>query len=225
METYVTQEQRRQIEGEEWKSLLKQQKTLATFKFPLTDIQAAKSLYYQYKSEVIGRRGETAWQESKEMKQACMTMGQVLTDKNDMHFGFLLRGTNGNGKTTLANAFHKVVNSLAQMQYLGNCKGAINRTAKEIVRCYETSMFGKILKEPVVIIDDLGNETTEMMNYGNIATPIVDMIEYRYDNKLFTFITTNLTADQIEEKYGKRIRDRLREMVVTITIEGGSYRN
>ena len=213
------------IGAEAWKSLLQRQTISETFKFPLTETQTAKALYYQYKSEVVSRRGEAEWQDNDEIKQVCLQMAKILTDKNDKHFGFMLRGTNGNGKTTLANAFHKVVNSLANMQYLGKCRGAINRTSKEIVKCYETSTFEKILDEPVVIIDDLGNEATGTMNYGNIGTPIVDMIEHRYDNQLFTFITTNLTADQIEEKYGKRIRDRLREMAVAMTLKGNSFRN
>lgn len=213
-----------QTDAEAWKSLLRQPRTSELFKVALQDIALAKALYFQYKADVISRRGETAWQESNDIKKACMNIAKVLTDKQDRHFGILLRGTNGNGKTTLANAFHKIVNSLAQMQYLGDCKGAINRTAKELVRSYGTRTYDNILDEPVIIIDDLGNETTETMDYGNVATPIVDMLEHRYNNQLFTLITTNLTADQIQAKYGLRIRDRLKEMAADILVKGTSYR-
>ena len=46
----------------------------------------------------------------------------------------------------------------------------------------------------------------------NVYTPLIDLITTRYE-QLFTIFTTNLTPAQLEEKYGKRIVDRLNEMV------------
>jgi len=53
---------------------------------------------------------------------------------------------------------------------------------------------------------------------------LVDLITLRYDEQLYTIFTTNLTPAQLEEKYGKRIVDRLNEMVETIVFENGTYR-
>ena len=80
------------------------------------------------------------------------------------------------------------------------------------------------MRTPLLIVDDLGVEPHEIMDYGNVFTPLVDLITLRYDEQLYTIFTTNLTPAQLEEKYGKRIVDRLNEMVETIVFENGTYR-
>ena len=56
-------------------------------------------------------------------------------------------------------------------------------------------------------------EPREVMEFGNVYTPLIDLITTRYEEQLYTIFTTNLTPAQLEEKYGKRIVDRLNEMV------------
>ena len=73
-------------------------------------------------------------------------------------------------------------------------------------------------------IEDIGREPTEMLDYGNVLNPIIDLIEYRYNNQLFTAITTNLTSEQISTKYGRRIADRFNEMLEVIIFKNPSYR-
>lgn len=63
-------------------------------------------------------------------------------------------------------------------------------------------------------IQDMGKEPGESMQWGRITTPVQDLIEYRYDVGLPVFITTNLTAEQIREKYQERTASRLNDMVV-----------
>ena len=65
-------------------------------------------------------------------------------------------------------------------------------------------------------IDDLGTEPSEVLDYGNVYTPVIDLLTKRYEEQLFTVITTNLTPQQIREHYGDRIADRLNEMVKKI---------
>lgn len=76
----------------------------------------------------------------------------------------------------------------------------------------------------LLAIEDLGNEPAERNDYGNITNPIVDLLEYRYDNQLYTVITTNLTPQQITGKYGVRIADRFREMLDVVVFKGSSFR-
>ena len=73
-------------------------------------------------------------------------------------------------------------------------------------------------------LEDIGREATEVMDYGNLISPIIEMIEYRYDHQLFTFITTNLTPKQLREKYGSRIADRFNEMLEVIIFTNETYR-
>ena len=63
------------------------------------------------------------------------------------------------------------------------------------------------------------------MDYGNVYTPVIDLLTKRYEEQLFTIITTNLTPQQIREHYDDRIADRLNEMVEKIVFKNGTYRN
>ena len=76
----------------------------------------------------------------------------------------------------------------------------------------------------VCAIDDMGEEPTEVMSFGNVITPITDIIEERYAKRQITIITTNLDANGIKNKYGERVADRLRQMVRIITFTNPSYR-
>lgn len=80
------------------------------------------------------------------------------------------------------------------------------------------------MRTPLLIVDDLGVEPREIMDYGNVFTPMINLITVRYDEQLYTIFTTNLTPIRIEEKYGKRIVNRLNEMVENMIFENGTYR-
>lgn len=58
-------------------------------------------------------------------------------------------------------------------------------------------------------IDDLGTEPVEVMDYGNIITPVINLLTKRYEAHLFTIVTTNLDPKEIHKRYGDRIADRL----------------
>jgi DNA replication protein DnaC len=76
----------------------------------------------------------------------------------------------------------------------------------------------------MIIIDDLGDEPTEQMHYGSIITPVIDLLEERYNRRVMTIATTNLSAADIQDKYGLRIRDRLRESMQMVVYKQPSYR-
>ena len=80
------------------------------------------------------------------------------------------------------------------------------------------------MRYQIMIVDDLGTEPCEVMEFGNVYTPLIDLIATRYDEQLFTIFTTNLTPAQLEEKYGKHAFNRLNEMVEKVVFENESYR-
>lgn len=84
--------------------------------------------------------------------------------------------------------------------------------------------FKSIRSARMLGIDDLGKEPAEIMDYGNIMSPVIELIEHRYANQLFTFITTNLTGKEIRAKYGDRIADRFNEMLHIIVFRDITYR-
>ncbi len=63
--------------------------------------------------------------------------------------------------------------------------------------------------------DDLGTENT-LKYYGNECNIMAEILLSRYDlfvsRQLITHLTTNLSASEIEDVYGNRVRSRMREM-------------
>jgi hypothetical protein len=57
-----------------------------------------------------------------------------------------------------------------------------------------------------------------------IYTPIIDLLEKRYDLQKTTFISTNLSEIDIRPKYKNRVADRLNEMANFIDFDLPSFR-
>ena len=142
-------------------------------------------------------------------------------------FGLMFCGLCGNGKTTWAKALQLLVSGL-------NLKNPINNLYYVFPLCNAKDLamrskgnyndWRNVMRYQLMIVDDLGTEPREVMEFGNVYTPLIDLITTRYEEQLYTIFTTNLTPVQLEEKYGKRIVDRLNEMVEKVVFENESYR-
>ena len=142
-------------------------------------------------------------------------------------FGLMFCGLCGNGKTTWAKALQLLISGL-------NLKNPINNLYYVFPLCNAKDLamrskgnyndWRNVMRYQLMIVDDLGTEPREVMEFGNVYTPLIDLITTRYEEQLYTIFTTNLTPAQLEEKYGKRIVDRLNEMVEKVVFENESYR-
>lgn len=138
----------------------------------------------------------------------------------------LLLGYVGNGKTTLLMAIRMLIDAL----YGDNGQFAEELVIVKAKQVYEESLglsAGLITPEAksrLLAIDDLGVEPAGAKVYGNPVTPIAYIIYERYDARRFTILSSNLTPDELEEKYGERVYDRMREMCRTISFSGESFR-
>jgi hypothetical protein len=77
-----------------------------------------------------------------------------------------------------------------------------------------------------VCFSDIGTEDIKN-NFGNKTNVMADIIFNRYKNNVvgdLTHAETNLSANQIEEFYGQRIRSRFSEMFNWIVITGEDRR-
>ena len=186
--------------------------------------QAADILLAAYQAEVEYRHRRFI--EDKATKTNIERLAAFLI-RDDAKFGVMLCGVPGNGKTTLLYAFQSAVNWLNDIGHFEGKRAGIRIVdAKEVVMlAKDFEAFCNLRNMPMIAIEDMGREPIEVLDYGNILNPVVDMLEYRYNMQLFTFITTNLTKSQIREKYGNRIADRFNEMLEVIIFKNETYRD
>lgn len=136
--------------------------------------------------------------------------------KGDGYRNLLLFGGVGIGKTTCLKAINLVLSNTRAYGYtaffsansITNDK-FINSDGWRIINTY-----------PLVMIDDVGTEQTDLKIYGTGVFPIKTIIEERYLHRLPIIATTNLNISDFGDKYGKRVMDRIKEYdVITFDID------
>lgn len=206
------------------------QTTEARFRFDMSPQDALDLLTAAYQYEVQFRQRRLILDENTENN--LISLAEYLTQP-DPKFGIMCCGTCGNGKTTLLYAFQRVVNYLQERRHFSflDSDNYPFEASIEIFRAKEIAQlsrdqkrFKALMQRPMLAIDDMGTEPVEYYDYNNINTPVTDIIDYRYNHQLFTFITTNLVGKQIREKYKDRIADRFNEMLHVIIFKDISYR-
>jgi DNA replication protein DnaC len=130
--------------------------------------------------------------------------------------GILLTGPVGCGKTSLMNLMKYI--TPAEHKFFVKPTRDISfefiQDGYEVIHRYSK---GKLYQSEskTICFDDLGTENN-LKYYGNECNVMAEILLSRYDlfttKKLQTHITTNLSATEIENHYGNRIRSRLREM-------------
>lgn len=199
--------------------------TRQVFRIPLEERQAKDMLTAAYKTEVLFR-GRSFIEDSYTIKNISK-IASILTSERPKQ-GIMMCGRCGNGKTTMLYAIRAMVRFLNDIgMFERNDMGIVVKDAKEInVISRNVNDFGKLIRTELLAIEDMGKESTEILEFGNISNPVNDLLEHRYNSQLFTLITTNLTPKEIGSKYGARIADRLKEMLeIVVFTKEDSYRN
>lgn len=210
---------------------LNQEKVLRErFSLEIPEKDAANGIYAAMKAEVEYRGGSFTL--DGDTRAHILAAARWLINP-DATSGLMLCGLYGNGKTTLAKAISSLIGYLTERENGYSYRKTMRLiTAKNICRlCAASEKFKEqydeyknLFNEPMMIIDDLGDEPREVMVYGMIHTPVIDILEDRYAKQLMTIVTTNLETDDLEKKYGPRIYDRFKEMLTSIVFENDSYR-
>ena len=208
----------------ELKSLLLQGRIMrGNFRLPYEESQVADMLIASVQAEVEYRH--RSFIDEPEMRNQIAKAARWLTTQDK--FGILLCGTCGNGKTTLMLAIRSLINFLDMRDSYNEQLSVHLIDAREIVRLNKDDYAGfkKIRSKQMLAIDDMGLEPSEVLDYGNVLNPVIDLLSYRYNEQLFTIATTNLKPEEIRQKYGDRIADRFNEMMERIIFYNGSYRS
>lgn len=206
---------------ERLKSQLLQRKiTKERFRLECTVNQAKDMLTASYMAEVEYRRHKYNPLAEEYISKAAEWL--VAGER----FGLLMCGLTGNGKTTLMLAILSLINYFDLRDDYNNELRVKLIDARELVRLNKDNyqLFRTYRNAPMLAIDDIGTEPAEVLDYGNVLSPIVDVLSYRYNEQLFTLATTNLGPKDIRNKYKDRIADRFNEMMEKLIFTNHSYR-
>ena len=184
------------------------------------NLETAKMLITSfYKQNVLKRKRELV--KSSDLDAIMDKIANHMT--NPKKPGIILMGGVGCGKSTMLYALQGAHNYLYPHY---KDIGIVIKDASTIieqVQKQEHTLDYKTMPD-MMAIDDLGKEPTEIMVYGSIVQPIVELFECRYNAQLPMMITTNLEKRQVAEKYGRRIADRFNEFFEVIEFTKCSYR-
>ena len=126
--------------------------------------------------------------------------------------GLLITGSCGLGKTLIAK-------HILPLLIRDSCRRVINIfTAQEL-----NTKIDEILKLHTIYIDDIGTESVSKI-YGNVRCTFSELCDAAEQRGKLLMITTNLTASELEEKYGERTLDRLRAITKFVAFSGKSLR-
>ena len=206
--------------------------TAARFRFNMSEQDALNLLTAHYIFEVEARHNRVKLDEN--TINNLRKMAHFLT-KSDPKFGVMLCGTCGNGKTTMVFALRSTIAYLKDRGHFDQYRNTSSPyfdfelrfvDVRDVVETYkDKTRYANLRSEALLAIDDLGKEPAEVLDFGNVTNPLIDLLEYRYLYQKFTVITTNLDAKEIRVKYGARIADRFNEMLEVIVFQDISYRH
>ena len=146
--------------------------------------------------------------------------------------GIYLTGSFGSGKTYLIAALFnemakKGIRSILVYypDFLRNLKGSFSSDYNE--------KFDHIRKIPLLLLDDIGAESVSNWSRDEVLGPL---LQYRMDNHLPTFFTSNLTLEELEKALSltssgvdkvkaRRIIERMKQLTITLELVSKNRRN
>lgn len=154
------------------------------------------------------------------IKSMCFFLSMDTRFETELKYSFkkgiLIRGNYGIGKTHVIKCL--AGNKLQPIGMYSMIK--ISEKIKEDGEYNLQSGFKK------TYLDDVGTEEPTINHYGTKINFFKDFIEkaYNWHDYSQLIITTNCSFDEIEEKYGGRVRSRMAEMFNVINVTGEDFR-
>ncbi|WP_232735184.1 ATPase [Flavobacterium sp. 5] len=141
----------------------------------------------------------------------------------NLNKGIMLSVPVGCGKTSLMNLM-KYLTPIERKFSVKPCRDISFEFIQDGYEVIHRYSKGKLYQSEAkaICFDDLGTENN-LKYFGNECNVMAEILLSRYDlftsKKLQTHITTNLSASEIENVYGNRVRSRLREMINLIAFD------
>lgn len=197
---------------------------------PFTEEQFYNKLGWQYKSDV--ERKNCIFVKTENIRTQISNISRLMY--NNKHWGLLIIGPFGNGKTTAVGAIKHTINQLIGERYFA--EGEIfpwewmeSVNAREMINLYlrdkDNNKFTDLKERLWLIIDDIGLDPAEIMVYGTKFYPFLELIDYRYEHRLPTILVSNLKRTELLKHYAdERFNDRFNEMFNTTIFKDNSFR-
>lgn len=187
--------------------------------------EAAQALIECYEEILGGRSLELDEYTKPFFRQVSMWIARDPRGDFDPQKGIAVFGSVGTGKTAAMRAIRAVLGRMRSK------RGFRIHTCREDV-------YGAVLANPQNLqdffdwnrcFDDLGDEPTTLQSFGNRTELLADILSSRFtrweaSGSPLTFITSNLSEEAINERYGERAFDRLRTMCNFWILDGSSRR-
>lgn len=132
--------------------------------------------------------------------------------ENNCGRGLLCFGDCGLGKTLICGKILPLI---------------INHVYGKVVVCCDCKQLNRsideIMSKKLIYLDDVGVEN-ESVKFGERRQCFAELVDEAEKRGKLLILTTNLSIDQLLEKYGKRTVDRLKATTKTVLFEGESMR-
>lgn len=134
--------------------------------------------------------------------------------------GLLLYGANGRGKTIMC---YKIIPTLIEYYHKEVSTIKLSASSLHYFASDERNKTYDFLLARVVFIDDFGVESITS-NYGMKRDVFSELVDEAEKQQKILVLTTNLTPDEIKQRYGLRTLDRLQAITRAICLNGESMR-
>lgn len=158
------------------------------------------------------------------IKTVCFYLSEDPRFESELGYSFrkglLVRGISGLGKSFVFECSAKnELNPILIVSML-DVEESIRQTGEFII---------PMKHEKVLCLDDVGTEEAIAINFGNRINFFKNFMEQTYHrNKHNGFgklvVSTNLNFDQLEQKYGFRLRSRMKDMFNVVDVTGTDRR-
>lgn len=152
----------------------------------------------------------------------------------DYRKGLLLTGDVGTGKSTIMKILNRYYYYTRGMSVFGypfggfrieSCSSVANKYTRYGNEALEVYTFNNGTPREMCF-DELGREPLPAKYFGTELNIMQYILQCRYEtrNEAVTHITTNLSLDEIQDRYDVYIADRINEMFNVIRMNGNSRR-
>lgn len=190
--------------------------------------------YYDISTDLSKASFKDVYKDDKKRVPILKYMTEFIKDytKGSKTKGLYLNGSFGSGKTYLVAA---LFNDLAKR----GIKCAIVyypeflRDLKASFKTDYDDKFNYIKKVPILLLDDIGAENVSNYNRDEVLGPI---LQYRMEEELPTFFTSNLTIEELEKNLSitttgadkikaRRIVERIKQLTISLELVSKNRRN